>query len=271
MRVALFLLATAAMAEYATVDGHKVYYEVAGRGEPAIVMVHSWALDGTFWDAQRNALGAKHKLLILDLPGHGRSDKPRVNYDAALFSKGVRAAMDAAGVKRAVLMGHGLGSVVIRRVYKDVPQRVLALVSVDGSLTPLTEEELASMNALTELMEGALGQEVLREAITKMLGATPPALAQRISSAMLASPEFVAVSVVRNFFRDAVWDGSGRVLVPALVVNQAEMGTETRQLYDKVFADLDYRTLDGVSQFLHMEAPDRFNPIVLEFLARLKR
>src|SRR5690349_11960362 len=83
---AFLLMALSCMAEYATVDGHRVFYQTHGRGALSVVLVHGWTCDGTFWDAQKDVLAAKHRVLVLDLPGHGRSDKPVIDYDLPVFS-----------------------------------------------------------------------------------------------------------------------------------------------------------------------------------------
>src|SRR5688572_29145083 len=79
------------------VDGAPVYYESGGKGEPAIVLIHGWSCDLTFWRMQRPALEKEFRVLAVDLPGHGRSGKPAVAYDAPRFARAVIAAMRDAG------------------------------------------------------------------------------------------------------------------------------------------------------------------------------
>src|SRR5205085_9160674 len=99
--VAAFLFSTATApateaggaSRTAQLDGAKIHYTEYGAGENALVFVHGGACDETFWSGQAPALGAKFHLITIDLPGHGRSDKPqtactmdlyRVAFDASL-------------------------------------------------------------------------------------------------------------------------------------------------------------------------------------------
>src|SRR5690349_16395496 len=52
-------------------DGVHIEYRVAGKGEPAIVLIHGWATDANYWNAQIAPLQAKYTVVALDLAGHG--------------------------------------------------------------------------------------------------------------------------------------------------------------------------------------------------------
>src|SRR5258708_35955954 len=95
---------------FAPVDNARVHYESYGTGSEAIVFIHGWSCDLTFWRGQA-PLYRKHRALLIDLPGHGKSDKPVIAYPAEHMARGVEAAMRDAGVERAVLVGHSLGGV----------------------------------------------------------------------------------------------------------------------------------------------------------------
>src|SRR4051812_10526701 len=72
------------------VNKHRVVYESRGSGEPALVLVHGWTCERSLWAPQINAFSAKYRVIAIDLPGHGESDKPEdVIYDSKLFARGV--------------------------------------------------------------------------------------------------------------------------------------------------------------------------------------
>ena len=53
----------------------KVHYKVLGRGEPTLVLVHGWTCNLGFWSGQA-PLASSVRIVLIDLPGHGESDKP---------------------------------------------------------------------------------------------------------------------------------------------------------------------------------------------------
>src|SRR5260221_10786292 len=113
MLVACALLAAAAAGEerFASLDGAKVHYLSYGAGKEAIVFIHGWTCDLTFWRGQAPVY-QRHRSLLIDLPGHGQSDKPDVSYTQERFAGAVEAVIRHAGVDRAVLVGHSMGGPV---------------------------------------------------------------------------------------------------------------------------------------------------------------
>src|SRR5688572_28780115 len=62
---------------YATSAGRRIHYKAIGSGDVAVVFIHGWTCDLTFWSPQAEHFAGKHSLLFIDLPGHGKSDKPK--------------------------------------------------------------------------------------------------------------------------------------------------------------------------------------------------
>src|SRR5258708_6123805 len=78
MRKVILLLLSAATLFAADVsyDGAKVHYESYGKGTDAVVFIHGWTCDLTFWRGQAPVY-EKSRSLLIDLPGHGKARSPR--------------------------------------------------------------------------------------------------------------------------------------------------------------------------------------------------
>src|SRR5206468_409128 len=111
---------------------NKIHYVAAGKGNHTIVFVHCWAGNSGFWREQVPALTDKARLVLIDLPGHGLSDKPHTQYSMDFFASAVLTVMRDAHVDKAALVGHSMGTPVICRVYKQAPEKVAALVAIEG-------------------------------------------------------------------------------------------------------------------------------------------
>src|SRR5882762_2877013 len=107
---------------YVTSDGARVHYESYGKGKDAVVFIHGWTCDLTFWSGQAPVY-KKHRALLIDLPGHGRSEKPDVAYTPERFARAIDAVMRDAGVERAVLVGHSMGGPVAFTFLRLFPAR----------------------------------------------------------------------------------------------------------------------------------------------------
>src|SRR5215469_17342824 len=104
-------VATGDPSRFAPFEDIQVHYESYGSGPTALVFIHGWTCDLTFWRAQAPVY-EKRRALLIDLPGHGQSDKPEIPYTQDLFARSVEAVMRDAGVEKAVLVGHSMGTPV---------------------------------------------------------------------------------------------------------------------------------------------------------------
>src|SRR5262245_22810364 len=117
----------------ATVDGLRIHSTVAGTVKKTVLLVHGWTCDETTWIQQLPVLAKEYRVITLDLPGHGQSDSPKDGkFSMDLFARAIEAVRADAKVDRLVLVGHSMGTPVVRRYAALYPQHTLALVLVDG-------------------------------------------------------------------------------------------------------------------------------------------
>ena len=164
----------------------KVHYKSIGDGKTAVVFVHGWCCDNTVWADQAAALAGKVRTIALDLPGYGKSDKPKTPYTMDLFADGVDAVLKDAGVEKAVLVGHSMGTPVVRQVYRMFPDKVAALVFVDGSLRPFTTDKAQAEQFLSMFKEETF-KEVAPKFLSGMLPAADAALKERVEKLVAAA------------------------------------------------------------------------------------
>ena len=70
-------------------DGIKLTYDEWGRGSPALVFVHGWTCDRSFFRPQMEHFVEKHRVVCVDLRGHGESDQPEGAYPIRMFADDV--------------------------------------------------------------------------------------------------------------------------------------------------------------------------------------
>lgn len=250
---------------FAVFGANKVHYLTAGKGRQTILFVHGWACNGSFWREQVPAFETKAKLILIDLPGHGQSDKPQTDYSMDFFARAVLAVLRDAQEDKAILVGHSMGTPIICRVYAQAPQKVVALVAVDGLL------RRPKMTA--EQVEGFIGpyqRPDYREHTTRFVKAMFPmpgteALRDRVLAEMLATPQHVMYGAMQGMFAagEPAWD-LDNVRVPVLVVNARNvMWTTEYEAYARSLSSkTDYRTIDGTGHFLMLEKPAEFNRVL---------
>jgi pimeloyl-ACP methyl ester carboxylesterase len=165
--------AAARPAVAANVDGANIHWTSKGSG-PAMIFVHGWTCDESSWGGQVPTFSKGYRVITLDLPGHGKSDLPKDGkFSMALFARAVEAVRSEAKVERAVLVGHSMGTPVIRTYATMYPSRVAGLVLVDG----LVQVAGAAPAFTPPLMVGKEGLLARERMVRGMFGpATTPQL-----------------------------------------------------------------------------------------------
>ena len=259
--------APAASSQFATYDGNRVRYESFGSGREALVLVHGWSGDASVWRFQIPELAKRTRVIAIDLPGHGASDKPETKYSMDFFAGAVEAVMHDLGVDRAVLVGHSMGTPIIRQFYRHYPDKTLALIAVDGSLQNLYSGMLDPV--IAQLKTPAY-KDVAAKFVSSMF---PNPGTETLRDATLATtaatPQHVMVGSFEGMRDPAIWKDDP-ITVPLLVVNaKAPFWTPEYVAYVRTLApQVDYRVIEGPGHFLMLEKPRELNAAILEFLEK---
>ncbi|MFH0886554.1 MAG: alpha/beta hydrolase [bacterium] len=81
------------MSEIISPDGNKLYYETHGTGQP-LLLIHGFASDISAFRNQIDAFSKKYKVILPDLPGHGKSAIPHKPLNSELFARYIKAVID---------------------------------------------------------------------------------------------------------------------------------------------------------------------------------
>lgn len=109
-------------------DGAQIRYRFYGEGPKLITVLHSLALDGTWYEPLAAALGPEYRLLAPDFRGHGASTLGSSGISLRQTAQDIAAIWDAEGIERSVIMGISLGGMVAQALTGLYPQRVDAQI-----------------------------------------------------------------------------------------------------------------------------------------------
>lgn len=255
--------------KFATLNGAKIHYQSWGQGSDAFVLVHGWSSNLGAWSYQIPDLAKRGRVIALDLPGHGQSDKPQLPYTMDHFAAAVDAVMKDAKVERAVLLGHSMGTPVVRQFYRKYPKKTLAIVIVDGALRPFGDK------ATRDQYLNAFRSPNYLETGTQMFGAMTPALSSEDRERALASfrstPQNVLVSAMESMNDDALY-ANDKINVPVLAIlaKSPFWPPDTEQFLKGLAPDLEFVMWEGVDHFLHWEKKKEFNDAVIAFVDKKK-
>lgn len=251
--------------QYAKLDGARIHYKSYGKGKDALVLIHGWGSNLTFWRDQIPELAKRNRVIALDLPGHGESDKPQIAYNMDLFANAIDAVMRDAKVERAVVVGHSMGTPVARQFYRKYPQKTLGIVIVDGGL------RLFGTKEMREQFLGMFRGPNYKDAGAQMFAQMMPTLAtadqERVKTSFLNTPQHVLVSAMESMSQESLY-GPDKINVPVLAVlaKSPFWPPDTEEFLHSLSPDLELHWFEGVSHFLMMEKPKEFNEMVTAFL-----
>ncbi len=243
-------------------DGTPISHEVFGHGEPSLVFVHGWSCDARYWRAQLPYFTKNHRIVLLDLAGHGHSGSTRTRYSMEAFGEDVQAVVEATGSRRVILIGHSMGGSVIAQAAKLMPDRVVGLIGIDTLENieyPLTQKELDQMMAPLKNDFRTGSQQFVKEMISPR---TDPLVRNWILSDMSAAPPAVALSAMKEMMSQYVTGDAAKIFdeikIPVITVN-ADLWPINHEANRRHMVSFNAIVLKDADHFLMMDRSDEFN------------
>ena len=243
-------------------DGTPISYEVYGAGEPTLVFVHGWSCDSRYWRAQTPHFSKKHRVVNLDLAGHGHSGMSRSKYTMRAFGEDVRAVTEATGSHSVILIGHSMGGAVIAEAARMMPGRVIGLIGIDTLENieyPMTREALKKMIAPLEKNFQTGSRQFIGEMI---LPQTDQKLREWILADVSAAPPAVALSAMNEMMSQYITGEAAKIFeqirIPVITVNGDSWPINYEANRRHMFS-YDAIVIKKADHFLMMDRPEEFN------------
>jgi pimeloyl-ACP methyl ester carboxylesterase len=247
-------------------DGVHIEYHVYGSGEPAVVLIHGWSCDSNYWKEQIAALKAKYTTVTVDLAGHGASGGNRTDWSMGSFGEDVAAVVRQLQNRKVVLVGHSMGAPVAIEATRRIGDRVVGIVAVDSLKTlgqpVMPEPQIEKL--LKPFRDDFIGQT--RQLVSSSFFTTDadPKFVQKVAYDMSLAPPDVAVPAMQALLRMDYSALLPEIHVPVVAIN-ASLGQPVDEVRSKKsLPTFKAVTLENTGHFLMMEAPDRFNPVLLQ-------
>lgn len=236
---------------YAPVNGVKIWYAVFGRGKP-VLLLHGGLANSNYWGRLVPALASRHRVIVMDSRGHGRSTRSSepIGYD--LMASDVLAVMDFLEVDKAALVGWSDGAIIGLDIAINHPARLTRLLAFAANSDPDGVADIASSPVFNKYLERAKGEY-------QKLSPTPKEydtfLAQ-ITKMWETQPHFTA-------------DDLHRIKTPTWIVDadhdEAIKRSNTLFMADQI-PNSGLLIEPRVSHFAFLQDAEQFNDDVLHFL-----
>lgn len=112
-------------------NGVNIAYTDTGKNDTALLFVHGWCINKSYWTNQATYFGKKYRVIAIDLPGFGESGKNRNQWNTLTFSRDVDSVIKQLDLKKVILIGHSMSGDIVLQAAVDNPKQVIGLVVVD--------------------------------------------------------------------------------------------------------------------------------------------
>ena len=262
-------------------SGRQIASLVAGPedAETKLLFIHGLTGSQATWGAVLGPLVDRYRLAAIDLPGHGKSDKPMpeaADYSAAGLAENVGEVIVSLGLAPAVVVGHSFGGAVALSLAQQRPKLVRALVLVDsGGLGPEISPELIS------LVEAHPSKDVARGLLELFIEDKRLVLDRGVDDMYHGISQAGAHGAIRAIVNDAFPEGRqnlslaeklGDVHTPTFLVwgelDRVIPVAQSGAAHDKIAGSW-LEVIEGIGHVPQVEAPQRFAELLEEFVTSL--
>lgn len=252
-------------------DGVPIAYEVHGEGPLALVFVHGWSCDRTYWRGQLEPFSHSYKVVAIDLAGHGASGTERKDYTMESFGADVAAVVNKLGLQRMVLIGHSMGGDVIAAAARLLPHNHIAgLVMVDTYKKLGAGRTPEQVDAFVASFRKDFVDSVRSFVRSMFPSNADTALVTWVANDMSSAPPEIALSAMksaRNYSRE-ITKALLEVKLPITAINSDNDPTDTASMQKYGVGVI---IIPGVGHFIMMENPKRFNEVLEGVIEKMKK
>jgi pimeloyl-ACP methyl ester carboxylesterase len=247
-------------------DGVSLAFEDRGAGKSAFVFVHGWTCDRSFFAPQAEHFARRHRVVSVDLRGHGESDRPPGPYPIAAYADDIAHIIEQLGLGKAVAVGHSLGGITVLQLAAAHPGCVAAIVMVDPAPFVFSSELRSAIETMVAAIEAG-NQEPRRRFIRDhlFLPTSDRRLVEEVLEGMLAAPAHVAANAIRGALEFDARAAAASCKVPALHL-AATPPLNPPHLMSEWLPNVVNGWTVGAGHFNQLEVPDQVNAMIEGFL-----
>jgi pimeloyl-ACP methyl ester carboxylesterase len=265
-----------------TDDRVRIYYEEHGDGTP-LVLAYGIGGNADLWDTNRDALAARHRVVLWEPRGHARSDSPEdpAKYSFARWTLDLKAVLDHLKIGKAHVGGLSLGAGIATRFTLRYPGRVRSLLVTNSSSAsglPLSVDHIL-MRAQSIKVTLDKGMDAMAEFamaanpnVTARLAIDPGAKDEFYAYYRRLTPIGYANALRALLGMDHITDQLSRIRVPTLLIGgDKDPSLEPMRVMHTKMRGSKLVVLSPASHFANRDQPRAWNEAALAFLSKVDK
>lgn len=251
--------------------------EIKGKGDN-LVLIHGAGDNLNMWYHQVPVFSKRYRVITYDVRGSGKSDSPEGEYSISLFARDAYELMKALKVSQAYFLGYSMGGRIALQLALDHPEMVKALILANSSvgLTPPTPEAIERRKMIIGLLEKkdmkSFAEMMTVAAFSPDFKTRNPAEFDRYMKVKMQNKPEGITRLMGALATPSPPPDLSKIKCPVLIIvgeHDSYMSVEQGKLAQQAIAGSELVILP-TGHAAAIEAPDKFNAAVLEFLSRVK-
>lgn len=251
-----------------SIDGNEIAFTVQGKGEPALIFVHGWACNKSYWKNQTKEFAKNYKVVALDLTGHGQSTANRKSYTMQLFGQDVAAVVNQLKLSKVILIGHSMAGAVILEAKKILKDKVIGIIGVDTyQVLDVGETEERAEQFLSTFKSNYLGS------VESYLGnlfaeGRDTSFTNSIIRDLQKMPKERGIDIFRNILKYN-YEKAVRETNPKIIAVNSDRFPAKLEKIKKIIPSFELKIVPNTDHFLMLENPIEFNNKLNEAIKEL--
>lgn len=254
-----------------TVYGVRLHGIETGSGPGTLLFLHGWCGNHASFKEQIKQFLPTHRCIAIDLPGHGRSAKPQIDYSIVFFAEIINGLIQKLGLRDSVVVGHSMGGCIAVEMLHQDPDTARGAVLVDPAMILPTRGMVRSLNRSHDAMREHGVRETYWNGMKRyMLRADDP---EEISTWLHSVQRRVPIHVALTAWQGMI-DWNGRAALKAasekpLAYIAAEYPNNHRAEMKRAVPSLFWGEVLAGSHHCHLSEPVQVNAMMTAFLRRI--
>ncbi len=181
-----------------------INYNQCGEGDVALLFVHGWGIDQSYWNGQVDYFCKDYNVITMDVPGFGQSPKTRDQWTIENYGQDVGAVIDQLGLNQVILIGHSMGGDIVLEAALNNPEKVIGIIGIDNFKGPTFEKSEEMENFFSDFIQSLREnyREVAGDFARKYLfhPNTDSLIVERVVSDFQNSDPNVAIGSIESLF-----------------------------------------------------------------------
>jgi pimeloyl-ACP methyl ester carboxylesterase len=253
------------------VNDTDLYYESEGSGPP-VLLLHGLGSSTRDWEFQVPALARAHRVIAMDVRGHGRSERAPGPYSVSGFAKDAVELLRALDSAPAHIVGLSMGGMIAFQMAVDAPQAVRSLTIINsGPAMIIRDPRLRTLIRMRLLLTKLFGMRSVAGMIAGPLFPDPGQehLRDRFKAAIAANDPRCYRAALRAIYGWSVADRIGGISCPVLIVSSDRDYTpvEFKREYAKWIPGARVAVIENSRHAAPLDRPEELNRLLVEFLS----